>query len=93
MNDEITFIYQGKMYPVGIELLKRHSNFFSREEESKISSNQYVNLLNEFDSRFNLKEETVYEFFKYFHSQKIDLTNDNIFSLQYLCHKHEHEFI
>ena len=84
-----TFVYNNEKYPISLKLLNKETDFFINNKNNKGKEENEFQLLNEFETNYQLSTETISTFLDYFKTGRITLTSSNIFCLNHLSTKYE----
>lgn len=79
------FVYRKKEFGFDIDLFKRSSMYF-QDNFNELQEKKYINLIKqEYEHIIELTEDSINDFIKYCHNQKISISIDNVISLNYLA--------
>lgn len=83
----LKFEYNGKKYPLSLNLFNKHSLFYTTNE-LKAQRNEVFDL-SDMNYFLDHSEETIIKFIQYFESQTIELTDINVITINYLSDKYQ----
>ncbi|KAK8886368.1 hypothetical protein M9Y10_041831 [Tritrichomonas musculus] len=78
------FVYKGKKYPIDFSLIQNNSNYFYDNRMKYIDSEDI-----ELDETIELTDDVIQSFINCCHIEPFQITNSNLFSLNYLSCKYE----
>lgn len=83
------FLYRNKKYPFKFDYFKYASKFFSENVEDLIKM-KTINLIDpETEDEITISDNAIKDFINYVQGKKINLTEENVFNLNYLSNKYD----